>query len=166
MSFLKNLFSLFFLLYFIKSQDLNVLEKNLNNFSRFNDNNIDRTKYSRIEIVFNHSKEDVFYFYLPKGKYNWDSFLNKCKEFAENQEYSTNYEYIKTNNIFENRVFKYDLYGVKYLGDIEKNRPKDLEGKLKDYKLEGDFDIDKDYSFGFQNGCYSCFPPVFHIHVV
>ena len=149
-----NLFSFLFIVFFLKGKDLEVPRKNVN-YSKFNENNVDRTKFAKIKIVFNGSNDDVFYFYLQKGKYNWDSFLSKCKEFAENPEYSPSYEYIKTNNIFENRVFKYDLYDVKLLENKVKNVKNYLENKLEDHKLKGYFDIDNDYFFGFKNGCYS-----------
>ena len=79
---------------------------------KYNESEIDRGKFVKIEIVFNYSKDDTFYFYLPKGTYNWNSFLETCKKYAENPKYSPSCEYIKDNNIFENRVFKFDLYRV------------------------------------------------------
>ena len=130
---------------FIKKESIN---------DKYDESKIDRDKFVKIEIVFSYSRNDFFYFYLPKQKYNWNSFLENCKEFAENPQYSPSYEYIKTNHIFKNRVFKYDLYDVKPLENKVKNVKNYLENKLKDHKLEGDFYIDDDYSFGFQNGCY------------
>ena len=154
----------FILLYFnIRSEVENEDKKDLLGFKKNEKNikcdesNIDRTKYSKIEIGFNYSKKEAFCFYLPKGTYNWNSFLKKCKEFAENPQYSESYKYIKDNNIFNEKVFKFDLYGVHILkwnddDDVKKNK---LSKCLKNHKLEGDFNIDKDYSFGFTNGSYS-----------
>ena len=142
---------LFLNTFFIESGNMNHNNKNKKYY--YDKTEIDKTKYSKIEIVLNYKGTNSFYFYLPKGTYNWNSFLNKCKEFAENQQYCESYKYIKENKVFENIIFVADLYGVEFLNNHD-NTKCNLKSNFSDHKLKGEFDINDDYSFGFSTGTY------------